>query len=45
MASIDKQKSKDEPQPAEDLEEKRKVLRDHIADLRAFLEKLRRKLN
>jgi hypothetical protein len=40
-----KAKSKEEPQPARDLEERRQVLEEYIADLRAFLDKLRRKLS
>jgi hypothetical protein len=44
MSSTDKKPSKKEPQPARELEERRKVLEEYIADLRAFLDKLRRKL-
>ena len=45
MDSTDKKQSKEEPQPARDLEERRQVLEEYIADLRAFLDKLRRKLS
>jgi hypothetical protein len=45
VATPDEQQSKEEPQPERDLEERRKVLEEYTADLRAFLDKLRRKLN
>ena len=45
MATPDKQQSKEEPPPERDLEERRKVLEEYTANLRAFLDKLRRKLN
>ena len=45
MISTDKKPSKEEPQRARDLEERRKVLEEYAADLRAFLDMLRRKLN
>ena len=45
MATPGKEQSKEEPQPASELDERRKVLEEYIAGLRAFLEKLRRKLN
>jgi hypothetical protein len=45
MGTTDQKQKKEEPQLARDLEERRKVLEDYIADLRAFLDKLRRKLN
>jgi len=37
---MDKKQGEDEP-PTRDLEERRKVIADYIADLRAFLDKLR----
>jgi hypothetical protein len=46
MDLTDKERSKEKPPPpARDLEERRKVLEEYLADLRAFLDKLRRKLN
>jgi len=45
MISTDRKPSKEEPQPARDLEERRKVLEEYAADLRAFLDMLRRKLS
>jgi hypothetical protein len=45
MVSSDKKQSNEEPQPARDLEERRKVIEQYAADLRAFLDRLRRKLN
>jgi len=44
MDPMDKKKGKEEP-PTRDLEERRNVIEEYIADLRAFLDKLRRKLN
>ena len=41
---MDPKQGKEEP-PARDLEERRGVIAECIADLRAFLDKLRRKLN
>ena len=45
MDPTDEKRSKEEPQAARDLEERRGVIAEYIADLRAFLDKLRRKLN
>jgi hypothetical protein len=45
MGSTDQKQSKEEPQPARDLEERRRVIEQYAADLRAFLNKLRRKLD
>jgi hypothetical protein len=45
MATPDEQQSKEAPQPARELDERRKVLEEYIADLRALLNKFRRKLN
>jgi hypothetical protein len=45
MATPDKQQRKEQSQSERDLEERRKALEEYIADLRAFLEKLRRNLN
>lgn len=44
MNSTDKKQTKEEPLPPRDLEVRRKVIEEYIADLRAFLEKLRRML-
>jgi hypothetical protein len=38
-------RSKQEPRAAHEIEEGRGVLEEYIADLRAFLDKLRRKLS
>jgi hypothetical protein len=46
MDPKDKASGKEEPPPAaRDLEERRGIIAEYIADLRAFLDKLRRKLN
>jgi hypothetical protein len=45
MDPNDKTPGKKEPQPARDLEERQGVIAEYIADLRAFLAKLRRKFN
>ena len=45
MDPNDKTPSKEEPSPARDLEERQGVIAEYIADLRAFLAKLRRKFN
>lgn len=45
MVSSDKKDSKEEPQPSGDLEERRKVIEEYTAYLRALLDRLRRKLN
>jgi hypothetical protein len=45
MDSKDKKPDKEDPQEAADLEERRGVIKGYIADLRAFLNKVRRKLN
>lgn len=45
MDSTDKKPAKEEPQAARDLEERRRVIEEYIGDLRAFLDKLRRKFN
>jgi len=45
MDPKDKTASKEEPRQARDLEERRGIIAEYIADLRAFLDKLRRKLN
>jgi hypothetical protein len=44
MDPIDKKQGKEEP-PTRDLEERRNVIEEYIADLRALLNKLRRKIN
>jgi hypothetical protein len=44
MNPMDKQQGKEQP-PTRDLEERRNVIEEYIADLRALLNKLRRKLN
>jgi hypothetical protein len=44
MDPNDKTPGKKEPQPARDLE-RQGVIAEYIADLRAFLDKLRRKFN
>jgi hypothetical protein len=45
MKSNDEKPRQEEPPPPRDLESRRKVLEECIADLRAMLDKLRRKLN
>ena len=45
MDPIDKKQGKDKPQSPGDLDERRAVIEEYIADLRAFLDKLRRKVN
>jgi hypothetical protein len=45
VISTVKKSSKEEPQPASNLKERRKVLEEYTAELRALLDKLRRKLN
>jgi hypothetical protein len=45
MDPKDIMQGKEEPPPARDLEETRGVIAEYIADLRAFLDKLRRKLS
>jgi hypothetical protein len=44
MDSTDKKQPKEEPPPPQDLEFRR-MLEEYIADLRALLDKLRRRLN
>jgi hypothetical protein len=44
MKSNDEKQRKEEP-PPRDVESRRKVLEEYIADLRAFLDRLRRMLN
>lgn len=44
MKSTAKKDQEEEPPPLRDVEARRKVIEDYIADLRAILEKLRRKL-
>ena len=45
MDPKDKTAGKEEPRQARDLEERRGIIAEYIADLRAFLYKLRRKFN
>jgi hypothetical protein len=46
MDTKDKTPGKEQPQPAaRDLEQRRGIIAEYIADLRAFLDKLRRTLN
>lgn len=45
MDRTEKNERKEKPQPTRDLEERREVLAEYIAHLRAFLDKLWRKLN
>jgi hypothetical protein len=45
MDTPDKNERKEKPQLTRDLEERRKVIAEYIAGLRAFLDKLWRKLN
>ena len=46
MDPQDEMPGKEETQPAaRDLEERRGIIAEYIADLRAFVDKLRRKLN
>ena len=45
MDTTDKNERKEKPELTRDLEETRKVIAEYIADLRAFLDKLWRKLN
>jgi hypothetical protein len=45
MDPKDKTAGKEEPRQARDLEERRGIIEEYIADLRAFLYKLRRKFN
>jgi hypothetical protein len=46
MDPKDQMLGKEVPQPAaRDLEERRGIIAEYIADLRAFVDKLRRKLN
>jgi hypothetical protein len=45
MDPNDKTPGKEEPPPTRDLVERRGIIEEYIADLRAFLDKLRRKFN
>jgi hypothetical protein len=45
MNSNDEKQRKEKPPPPRDLESRRKVIEEYIADLRALLDKLRRMLN
>jgi hypothetical protein len=45
MDPNDEKQRKEDAQPPHDLESRRKVIEEYIADLRAFVDKLRRMLN